>query len=335
MRKNIETADAFLGRYFPVLDYGFVAMVDYMGGDHAIEQYARTSYGSGTRKTSDTKHLIRYLIRQYHSTPIESTEIAFHLALPIHVARQLVRHRTFSPINEYSGRYSVMPDLFYTPELENFAKQSSNNKQGRSEECYPEDRYNFYMNQVQELRKTSKELYHGMIKDGVAREIARMDLPLSTYTYWYCKMDLNNLFKLLRLRLDNHAQWEIRQYANIMAGLAKTVAPIAFEAFVDYNLCAKSFTRLDALLYNKLCTSILPLTEHKAVNLELKELIEDKMILSLVFEEVKKEIQITNREVNEFWEKLIVPEVPNFDLNLEDSKDSSFFENIIKENSQV
>lgn len=325
MRKNIETADEILNLYFPVLDgTGFVAMVDYMGGDEAIERYARVSYGAGTRKTSDTRNLIRYLIRHYHSTPIESTEIAFHLALPIHVARQLVRHRTFSPINEYSGRYSVMPDLYYTLSKENFTVQSTNNKQGRSDEVV--DDYDYFMKEITELRHKSTSLYKDMLEKGVAREVARMDLPLSTYTYWYCKMDLNNLFKMLRLRADGHAQWEIRQYANIMAGIAKRVAPLAFEAWVDYNQCASSFTRLDKeFLTGLLCEY----NEGETYSIErIRQRFESHKESTLL-----KDTKMSKRELEEFWDKLTPPEIPDFDLDLSIAKDALFFEKLITEHS--
>lgn len=322
-RKNIEAADEILEKYFPVLDYGFVSLVDYMGGDDSLEKYARVSYGSKTRKVSDTRGLIRYLIRHFHTTPIESTELAFHIGLPIHVARQLVRHRTFSPINEYSGRYSVMPDIFYTPAQENFSPQSKNNKQGRSDTSLDGDKYDYFIKEIQELRNNSSNLYHKMLDDGVAREIARMDLPLSTYTYWYCKMDLGNLFKLLKLRLDPHAQWEIRQYAKVIAGMVKRVAPIAFEAFCDYSFYADPLTKLDKKFLEFLV---------KEFNFDSFDAVKNIYEGSGCVEH--KKIGFSDREIEEFWKKLVIPESLDFDLKIEDSKSPEYFENIIKENSK-
>lgn len=246
MRNNIKAADEILGIKYKVLDNGYVQLVDYCGGDDMIESFARISYGKGTRKSSDTRNLIRYLISHRHSTPIESTELSFGLALPIHVARQLVRHRTFSPINEYSARYSEVPEVCY----ENYELniQSKNNKQGRAEDKI--DDTNNFQSQINNIHEQSFILYQDMLKEGVAKELARMHLPLNSYTYWFCKMDLSNLFKFLSLRLDKHAQWEIRQYAKIIACMTKLVAPIAFEAFYDYQFMGTHFSRLEISLLN-------------------------------------------------------------------------------------
>jgi len=246
-RTNIEAADEILGLKFPVLNNGHVSLVDYCGGDEMIENFARTSYGKGTRQVNDRRALIRYLINHYHTTPIECTEISFDIALPIHCARQLVRHRTFSPINEYSARYSIVPETLYEDYELNL--QSKNNKQGRNDQIAEN---NDFGNEIKESHKNAFTLYNKMIEAGVAREIARMHLPLNCYTYWFCKMDLNNLFKMLRLRLDSHAQAEIREYAQVIAGIAKRVAPIAFEAFFDYHYCASNLSRLDKLMWEKL-----------------------------------------------------------------------------------
>lgn len=320
MRKNIKEADEILDLYFPILDYGFCALVDYLGSDESIERYARVSYGSGTRKVSDTRNLIRYLYRHHHSTPIESVELAFHIGMPIHVARQLVRHRTFSPINEYSGRYSVMPDICYSLEKENFTLQSKDNKQGRSDEQQlTQERYDDYTNEIKNLEKESFKLYHRMLNDNIAREIARMHLPLNTYTYWYCKMDLNNLFKLLKLRCDSHAQLEIRKYANVMAGMVKRVVPLAFEAWYDYSYISNNWTRLDKefLLYLKENYNYNKFSQIKKCYEEEKN-------------EYHKILEISNRELEEFWSKLEIPEKVNFDLDIRDAKPSSYFEELIK-----
>lgn len=296
-----------LCKYFPVLDKGFIALIDYMGGDETIEQYARVSYGKGTRKLSETRGLIRYLVSHHHSTPLESTELAFHIALPIHVARQLVRHRTFSPINEYSQRYSIVPELYYQISAEQFKAQSKINKQGRGEQL-ENILYENFIADTTKLQDEAFDIYKEAIDNGVAREIARMHLPLNTYTYWYCKMDLNNLMKMLVLRLDSHAQWEIRQYAHFMACMFKVVAPLTFEAFVDYRLCAKSFTRLDLQLMDR-C---------RKCSIDLDD--------SGMIESWAKEIGMSDREFGEYLQKLQPSQIPNFDLDLSQVKDPSYFE---------
>lgn len=238
-RKN-ENADKLLGLYFPVLDQGFVSLVDYMGNDGAIAQAARCSYGAGTRSVSDDRNLIRYLVSHKHTSPLEQVELKFHCKMPIFVARQWVRHRTAS-LNEMSGRYSVMPLQFYSPDFGNFKKQSSNNKQGREEEI----NHDFFLeNRMRSdtARQLVKENYVNDLEHDVARELARIDLPLATYTEWYWKMDLHNLMHFLRLRCDSHAQWEIRQYANVIAGMVAEVCPLSFEAWQDYEYEAQTFS---------------------------------------------------------------------------------------------
>lgn len=227
-----EQAEEIRDLYFPVLDHGFVALKDWMGDDPAIVEAARCSYGFGTKGLSNDRGLIRYLIGHRHTTPFEMVELKFHMKLPIFVARQLVRHRTAS-LNEYSGRYSLMPMLFYTPPPEQLALQSSSNKQGRSE-AVAQQLYEATERRWSELRKDSSDCYEDLVKEGIARELARIDLPLSVYTEWYWKVDLHNLFHFLSLRCDPHAQWEARQYANVMAGMVNMVAPTAFEAWIDY-----------------------------------------------------------------------------------------------------
>ena len=244
-RKN-EAADKLLGLYFPVLDQGFISLVDYMGNDAAIAQAARCSYGPGTRAVNDDRTLIRYLVRHKHTSPLEQVELKFHCKMPIFVARQWVRHRTAS-LNEMSGRYSVMPLQFYTPEAENFQLQSKDNKQGRDASA-EEGIYKGFSAATKVIRNNVKKHYVECLTYDVARELARIDLPLSTYTEWYWKMDLHNLMHFLGLRCDSHAQWEIRQYANIMAGIVKVVAPAAYEAWVDYAFGARSFSRAECRL---------------------------------------------------------------------------------------
>ncbi len=248
LRPTSPAAEEILGGYFPVLDHGFVALVDYMGSDESIERAARVSYGYGTRRTSATRGLIRYLRRHHHTTPSEMVELKFHCAMPMFVARQWIRHRTAN-VNEYSGRYSLMPLLFYTPEQTHFALQSSTNNQGREPSAAAPALYRQAVERWERLRQQAADDYAWLVGSDVARELARIDLPLSTYTQWYWKIDLHNLLHFLTLRVDPHAQYEIRAFAEIMAGMVKRVAPLSYEAWVDYDLCGARLSRgeLDAL----------------------------------------------------------------------------------------
>ena len=249
-RPTIPAAEEILGGYFPVLDHGFVSLVDYMGSDEDVERAARVSYGYGTRKVSQTRGLIRYLRRHRHTTPSEMVEFKFHCAMPMFVARQWVRHRTAS-LNEASGRYSLMPLLFYTPRQEQFQLQSRSNNQGREGGASPE----VYLEAVERwerLRKDSGDSYAWLLEEDVARELARIDLPLSTYTQWYWKIDLHNLLHFLSLRVDPRAQWEIQQFARVMAGMVKRVAPLSYEAWVDYDLEGRPLTRAERDVLSRL-----------------------------------------------------------------------------------
>lgn len=237
-RTTTPAVEEILGGYFPVLDHGFISLVDYMGGDEDVERAARVSYGFGTRKTSETRGLIRYLYRSRHTSPFEQVELKFHVAMPIFVARQWVRHRTAS-LNEYSGRYSIMPMTFFTPD--EWRKQSKSNKQG-SEGVLNEDGDTYANFASEQTRHLARIQYEALTQADVARELARIDLPLSTYTYWYWKIDLHNLFNFLSLRADPHAQWEIRAYAEKMAGMVQRVAPLAYEAWLDYRVGATSLS---------------------------------------------------------------------------------------------
>lgn len=232
---------AGLDKEFKVLDYGFVRLVDHMGSDAAIVQAARVSYGEGTKKVSEDRALIRYLMRQRHTSPFEMVEFKFHVKLPIFVARQWIRHRTAS-VNEYSGRYSVMKEEFYIPDPKDIRFQSTVNRQGRAEEEVPDELKRRFIDFLKKTHAASYEEYQHLVKDGLARELARIGLPLSLYTEWYWKIDLHNLFHFLRLRLDPHAQQEIREYAKVVADIVKTVCPLAYEAFEDYILNAVSFS---------------------------------------------------------------------------------------------
>ncbi len=226
------------------LNAGFIRLIDHMGGDDAIVQAARVSYGKGTKTVSEDRGLIRYLMRHMHTTPFEMVEFKFHVKLPIFVARQWIRHRTAN-VNEYSGRYSVMKDEFYIPGDEAIHFQSLQNKQGRrTEEVPPALRTRV----LEILTSSQKELYaqyEEMLEADIARELARINLPLSLYTEWYWKIDLHNLFHFLRLRMDPHAQYEIRVYAEAMAQLVKPIVPFAWEAFEDYVLKSETFSRLE------------------------------------------------------------------------------------------
>jgi len=239
--KHADARLSGLDKEFKVLDHGFVRLVDYMGSDAAIVQAARVSYGEGTKKISEDRALIRYLMRHRHTSPFEMVEFKFHVKLPIFVARQWIRHRTAN-VNEYSGRYSVMKEEFYIPEANDIRFQSTVNKQSRSEEEVPDELKRRLIDFLKRTHAASYEEYERLIDEGLARELARIGLPLSLYTEWYWKIDLHNLFHFLRLRLDPHAQLEIRQYAHVMADMVKVVCPMAYEAFMDYSFNALSFS---------------------------------------------------------------------------------------------
>lgn len=240
-----KEADALKGLYFPVLDHGFVSLVDYMGDDAAIVQAARVSYGAGTKTHSEDRGLVRYLRRHAHTTPYEMVELKFHVKLPIFVARQLIRHRTAS-VNEYSMRYSLAPMQFYMPKIENMGTQSKKNKQGRAESI-TDGQAAYTRSQWAYLQNRSKELYEYLIGEDVdlARELARIHLPLNIFTEWFWKIDLHNLLGFLKLRVDKHAQWEIQQVSHLKACIANAVAPLAMEAWVDYTYQAKTFSRME------------------------------------------------------------------------------------------
>ena len=221
-----------------VLDHGFVRVIDYMGNDTSIVQAARVSYGEGTKKSRDDKSLIFYLMRHWHSTPFEMCEIKLHVKLPVFVARQWIRHRTAN-VNEYSARYSILDNEFYIPEVENLASQSSSNNQGRGDVLEGEEADNIIQilkNDSLRSYKSYEEMLSQDNKKGLARELARMNLPTNIYTQWYWKTDLHNLFNFIRLRNDKHAQYEIRVYAETISKLVKKWVPFAFEAFEQYQL---------------------------------------------------------------------------------------------------
>ena len=240
-RASVPEADRLIGVRRPVLSHGFVALVDYMGNDAAIVQAARVSYGQGTKSVRDDRGLIRYLLRHRHTTPFEMVEFKFLVRLPIYVARQWVRHRTAS-LNEYSARYSVVPDEFDLPPPGSVRAQSTRNRQGRGDALPPETVERF-RSDLDKVSHEAYDVYRRALDAGVARETARMVLPLAYYTEWYWKIDLHNLFHFLSLRLDAHAQEEIRVYAAELAKIAAVVCPVACEAFEEFTLGALSLSR--------------------------------------------------------------------------------------------
>jgi len=261
-RVNAPELETILYEAIPILDHGFVRVVDYMGNDTSIVQAARVSYGKGTKKVNTDAGLIKYLMRHWHSTPFEMCEIKYHVKLPIFIARQWIRHRTAN-VNEYSARYSILDKEFYLPSIENLATQSQSNRQGRGEVLRGEQAkkvldllkqdaertYNNYETMLNERYDGSK------INDkevGLARELARMNLTLNTYTQWYWKTDLLNLMNFLRLRADSHAQYEIRAYADAMIDTLKKWVPITYEAFMDYRVGGIEVSAKGKLIIQKL-----------------------------------------------------------------------------------
>lgn len=297
-------AEAILGRYFPVLDHGFVALVDYLGTDECIERAARVSYGYGTRKTSLTRGLLRYLRRHLHTTPSEMVELKFHCAMPMFVARQWIRHRTAN-VNEYSGRYSLIPMLFYTPAPEQLQTQSSNNKQGRSGAPASAEQYAEAVRRWNEIRGRSREAYEWMAQEDMARELARIDLPLSTYTQWYWKIDLHNLLHFLKLRVDPHAQWEIREYGRVMAGMLKHMFPLSYEAWIDYDVAGARLSRmeLDAL------RALVSVQDGQLVARDGARLDMDGLLKT----------GLSQREARELLDKLTPESTPDFELDIASS----------------
>ncbi len=241
-RLTVPEAEEMLGKEYKCLDNGFIRLMDYMGGDASIVQAARVSYGDGTKKTSEDRHLIRYMLRQGHTSPFEMVEFKFHCKMPIFVARQWIRHRTAN-VNEYSGRYSIMPEQYYLPELEDVKTQSVTNRQGTSDVGLPAATAEEFLKHLKEVSEHAFKIYNQAIDKNIARELSRINLPLSIYTEWYWKNDLHNTLHFLKLRLEKHAQAQIRVYAEKMAEMVKAVAPLAWEAFEDYVL---NSTRLSA-----------------------------------------------------------------------------------------
>src|SRR3954471_16998167 len=294
-------AEEILGQYFPVLDHGFVALVDYMGTDECIERAARVSYGYGTRKASQTRGLLRYLRRHLHTTPSEMVELKFHCCMPMFIARQWIRHRSAN-VNEYSGRYSLMPMLFYTPSEDQLQTQSKRNNQGRSGTVVEAPKYDEAVRRWREIREKSREAYEWMTLEDMARELARIDLPLSTYTQWYWKIDLHNLLHFLKLRVDTHAQWEIQEYGRVMAGMLKRVAPLSYEVFIDYDVCGVPLSRMELAAIHRLVSvegDVLKASPGAAVDQSSLEA-----------------LGLAKREARELFDKLGATKAPDFELDL-------------------
>jgi thymidylate synthase (FAD) len=263
-RATVHALERMLYKPIPVLDHGFIRVVDYMGDDSAIVQAARVSYGRGTKKSLQDKGLINYLMRHRHTTPFEMCDIKFHIKLPIFIARQWIRHRTAS-VNEYSARYSILSNEFYLPEKANLASQSHTNKQGRSHEVVPddvadrvlatikEDSINCYRHYVEMMNEDEDGTIINENTVGITRELARMNLTLNHYTEWYWKINLHNLLHFLALRADSHAQYEIRVYAEAMLDVVKAWVPYAYDAFENHvkngtNISQKGIEVIRAML---------------------------------------------------------------------------------------
>lgn len=304
-----EGAEQILGLYFPVLDHGFVSLVDYMGSDACIERAARVSYGYGTRATNQTRGLLRYLRRHLHTTPSEMVELKFHCCMPMFIARQWIRHRTAN-VNEYSGRYSLMPMLFYTPSPEQLQTQSKQNNQGRSGAPVDAARYTEAIERWNAIRERSRDAYEWMTEGEIARELARIDLPLSTYTQWYWKIDLHNLLHFLTLRVDSHAQWEIQEFGRVMAGMLKAVAPLSYEAWIDYDVCGERLSRMELDALRALLTQ------------EGEDLLGREGRLSASAQE---SLGLSKRERAELLSKLAPRERPDFTLDLGAARPPEYF----------
>jgi thymidylate synthase (FAD) len=271
--------DEVLKLSIPCLD-GFVRLVDVMGDDSSIVQAARVSYGEGTKKIHEDRGLIRYLIRHQHWTPVEMVEFKFHVKLPVFIARQWIRHRTAN-VNEISARYSEMKDEIYLPPIEHISSQSNDNKQGRNSEPFAKEQAQEIQDLIMQSNENQYKIYQNLLDRGVARELARTVLPVGHYTEWYWKIDLRNLMNFLALRLDPHAQWEIRVYAEAMSSLVKQIVPIAWEAFEDYILNSVNFSKDEIEV--------------------IKEIINST---SFNIEDLSKEKGLKGRELVEFLSKL-------------------------------
>jgi thymidylate synthase (FAD) len=238
----VSEAEAILDKEIPVLNKGFVRLVDYLGGDERVVQSARVSYGEGTKTYREDAALIDHLLRNGHTSPFEQVVLTFHIKLPVFVARQWIRHRT-ARLNEISGRYSVLKDDFYIPVPEDVALQSADNKQGRADAALNTAEAELIRSDLEASQKKAYGDYARMVENGLARELARINLPLSLYTEWYWQIDLHNLFHFLELRLDTHAQKEIRLYAKVLFDIAKKIAPRCCASFEEHIQGGVRFSR--------------------------------------------------------------------------------------------
>jgi thymidylate synthase (FAD) len=256
-RPHSEFLDSMIGVKIPVLDHGFIIVRDYMGVDRSIADAARVSYGDGTRTVNDDTNLIRYLVEHQHSSPLEMCEIKLHIKLPLFVARQWIRHRTAN-VNEESARYSVMCKEFYTPSAQDMAQQSTNNKQGRGEALTPEQAGRA-ADKIESFSRIARFNYESLLnEEALARELARMNITLNYYTQWVWKCDLRNLLHFLKLRMDPHAQLEIRKYAKEIWRIVEGWVPAAAEAFEEYELHATKFSAMETELLKRLLPSTIP-----------------------------------------------------------------------------
>jgi len=294
-RISVPALDSILGKPFKVLDDGFIRVIDYMGSDEAIVQAARVSYGKGTKKVQEDRGLIRYLLRHKHTTPFEMCEIKLHVRVPMDTWRQWIRHRTAN-VNEYSTRYSIAIDSMQKTKEDAWRLQSSSNRQGSSG-FFEKEIGKIFSNQEKELQDLAYKVYIERIEKGMAREQARKDLPLCTYTEAYWKIDLHNLLHFLALRMDFHAQWEIREYAKTIGEqIVSKWCPLAWEAFLDYTFHGSSLSRIEQ--------EILMLIHSKNPNLAIEKLQE----LGLLTKE--NETWKKSRELLEMEEKFTAWKIP-------------------------
>jgi thymidylate synthase (FAD) len=255
-RVDIPAMNKLIGKVYPVLDKGHIRVIDYFGGDEAIVQAARVSYGKGTKQISEDRGLIRYLLRNRHTTPFEMCELKLHVRIPMDAWRQMIRHRTAN-VNEYSTRYSEAIDDKQCTSDGGWRRQSKSNKQGSGDFLDPLEDGRHLTDMEKQFHSMAADVYSDRIARGVAREQARKDLPLSTYTEAYWKMDLHNLLHYLSLRMDSHAQLEIRSFANIIGDIVSTWCPLTWEAFEDYRLNAMALSQLDIDMLQGYCSDVI------------------------------------------------------------------------------
>lgn len=320
-------AEEIIGLYFPCLNHGFVALLDVMGNDAEIATAARQSYGAGTHTVNEDTGLLRYMKRHKHSSPFEMLEMKFQVRLPIFVARQLIRHRTAN-VNEYSLRYSLASMQFYEPEWTSMGRQSKQNKQGR-EALVDLDDAQRIVHSWREHNASASELYELMVDPTVdlARELARLHLPLSLYTQWTWKLDLSNLMHFLSLRSDGHAQWEIQQYSNLKAAMVKRVAPLSFQAWLDYEFQARTFSRMEMELLRRYVQTAVT-AQHTPVHVQA--------VAGDIMQRHADELGMSKREWDDFlvaFDQVNTPnkyvslfDAPQFQLDLSQARPGSWYE---------